>query len=63
MSLVLTIISLGTRVLISYLFAPNTSMGVNAIWWSIPIGWLLADMIGLLFYKKIEEYLFFNMNF
>lgn len=63
MSLVLTIISLGTRVLISYLFAPNTSMGVNVIWWSIPIGWLLANMIGLLFYKKIEEYLFLNMNF
>ena len=63
MSLVLTIISLGTRMLISYLFAPNTSMGVNVIWWSIPIGWLLANMIGLLFYKKIEEYLFLNMNF
>ena len=46
-SLVLTIISLGTRVLLSYLLAPNTSFGVTAIWWSIPIGWILADIIGI----------------
>lgn len=47
MSLVLTVISLGTRVALSYIFAPNTSMGVSAIWWSIPIGWILADAVGL----------------
>ena len=46
MSLVLTIISLGTRVLLSYMLAPNTPLGVNAIWWSIPIGWILADLVG-----------------
>jgi Na+-driven multidrug efflux pump len=49
MSLVLTIISLGTRVLLSYLFAPHTPLGVTAIWWSIPIGWILADSVGILF--------------
>ncbi len=53
MSLILTIISLGTRVLLSYLLAPNMSLGVTAIWWSIPIGWLLADMVGILYYRKI----------
>lgn len=47
MSLILTIISLGTRVLLSYLLAPNTSLGVTAIWWSIPIGWILADIVGI----------------
>ena len=52
MSLVLTVISLGTRVFLSYLLAPNTPMGVNAIWWSIPIGWILADAIGIWKYKK-----------
>lgn len=52
MSLVLTIISLGTRVFLSYLLAPNTSLGVTAIWWSIPIGWILADMAGILCYRK-----------
>ena len=55
MSLVLTIISLGTRVLLSYLFAPNTSIGVCAIWWSIPIGWIFADIIGMLYYRKVNN--------
>lgn len=51
-SLVLTIISLGTRVALSYALAPHTSLGVVAIWCSIPIGWLLADAAGLLFYRQ-----------
>lgn len=46
MSVVLTIISLGLRVLLAYRFAPT--FGVDAIWWSIPIGWLMADLAGLL---------------
>ena len=44
-SLVLTIVSLGTRVLLAYSFA--YLHGVNGIWWSIPIGWLLADALGI----------------
>lgn len=28
------------------MLAPNTPLGVNAIWWSIPIGWILADLVG-----------------
>ena len=51
-SLVLTIVSLGTRVLLSYTLAPNSALGVVAIWLSIPIGWLLADVFGIIFYKK-----------
>ena len=51
-SLILTIISLGTRVLLSYTLAPTTPLGVIAIWCSIPIGWLLADAAGLIFYKS-----------
>lgn len=53
MSLVLTFLSLGTRVLLSYLFAPNTPLGVCAIWWSIPAGWILADAVGIFYYRKI----------
>lgn len=49
-SLLLTVISLGTRVLLAYSFAPQ--MGVQAIWWSIPIGWVLADIVGLLLKTK-----------
>ena len=45
MSLVLTVISLGTRVALSYMLAPHTALGVNAIWWSIPIGSILADVV------------------
>lgn len=46
MSIVLTLISLGTRVALAYLLAPG--FGEQAIWWSIPIGWFLADAAGLL---------------
>lgn len=51
-SLVLTVISLGTRVLLAYLLAPNPAFGVSAIWWAIPIGWILADLAGFLYYRK-----------
>ena len=51
-SLVLTIISLGTRVTLSYALAPNTCLGVSAIWWSIPVGWALADVTGWLLYRR-----------
>lgn len=55
MSLVLTVISLGTRVLLSYMLAPHTGLGVDAIWWSIPIGWILADVVGGVYYKKLTK--------
>lgn len=44
MSVILTIISLGTRIAISYFF--SRLYGPVAIWISIPIGWLLADILG-----------------
>lgn len=50
MSVVLTVISLGLRVLLAYTFAP--SAGLYAIWWAIPIGWLAADIVGLLGLRK-----------
>ena len=46
MSIVLTVISLGLRVAISYALAP--SLGVWVIWISIPIGWFIADAVGLI---------------
>ena len=49
-SLILTIISLGLRVLLSYTLAPYTSLNEIAIWISIPIGWVVADIAGLIFY-------------
>ena len=46
MSVVLTVISLGTRVALAYLLSA-TSLGVVGIWASVPIGWALADAVGL----------------
>ena len=51
MSVVLTVISLGTRVGLAYYLA-STPMGAAGIWWSIPIGWILADVFGIVFYKR-----------
>lgn len=53
MSVVLTVISLGTRVALSYALAPI--LGVRVIWWSIPIGWALADLAGVAYMKKLMK--------
>lgn len=55
MSLWLTIVSLGTRVALAYLLAPIEAVGVYGIWAAIPIGWVLADGIGLFTMKKQER--------
>lgn len=51
-SLVLTVISLGTRVLLSYTLAAVPAIGVRGIWWSIPIGWFLADAAGAWLFRR-----------
>ena len=48
-SVVLTAISLGTRVLLAYLL--SAFWGEAGVWLSIPIGWVLADLAGLWFMK------------
>jgi putative MATE family efflux protein len=47
MSVVLTILSLGTRVLLAYVLSA-TKIGVVGIWMAIPIGWGIADAVGLI---------------
>lgn len=54
-SLILTVISLGTRVVLSYTFAPATVLGVTVIWISIPIGWILADLSGYIYYRRVRK--------
>ena len=51
-SVVLTVISLGTRVLLAYVLSAIPAFGVTGIWWSVPIGWALADLAGLFFYRR-----------
>ena len=52
MSVVLTVVSLGTRVLLAYILASIPAIGYTGIWWSVPIGWALADIIGVWYYRK-----------
>ena len=55
MSVVLTVVSLGTRVLLAYLLSGVDSIGVIGIWAAIPIGWFLADAVGICYYSKKEK--------
>lgn len=58
MSVVLTVISLGTRVALAHILSAIPSIGVAGIWWSVPIGWLLADTVGLSCYFLHQRQLF-----
>lgn len=46
-SIALTVISLGSRVLLAYGLSVIPSIGMVGIWWAVPIGWLLADACGI----------------
>lgn len=51
-SVILTVISLGSRVILAYVLSGIGAVGYRGIWLSIPIGWALADAAGLYFLKK-----------
>ena len=55
MSVVLTVCSLGTRVALAYMLSAIPQIGVIGIWWSVPIGWALADCVGLIYFKIKKE--------
>ena len=57
MSVVLTVISLGTRVVLAYVLSAVPAIGVKAIWAAVPIGWVLADLTGLLYMRKTSRFL------
>lgn len=46
MSVVLTVISLGLRVVLAYALSAIPALGAAGIWVSIPIGWVIADVAG-----------------
>ncbi len=46
-SLLLTVVSLGSRVMLAYILSSLPFLGVSGIWISIPIGWALADVTAL----------------
>ena len=49
-SVVLTVVSLGTRVVLAYILSSIPVLGVTGIWMSVPIGWALADLTGTWYY-------------
>lgn len=55
MSLVLTIISLGSRVVLAYILSALPAFGVNGIWMAVPIGWALADVTGISYYIWLQR--------
>ena len=56
MSVVLTVISLGMRVLLAYIL--SAIIGETGIWLAIPIGWVLADIMGIAYMKAREKTIF-----
>lgn len=50
MSVVLTVVSLGVRVALAYALSAAPFIGTTGIWWSVPIGWFLADALGVGYY-------------
>ncbi|WP_297775379.1 MATE family efflux transporter [Blautia sp.] len=58
MSVVLTVISLGTRVVLAYVLSSIEAIGVTGIWWSVPIGWALADLAGFWYYRRHKKEFF-----
>ena len=54
-SVVLTVISLGTRVVLAYALSSIEAVGVTGIWMSVPIGWVLADLAGAWYYFRRRE--------
>ncbi len=55
MSVVLTVISLGTRVALAYALSAVPGIGLIGIWWSVPIGWALADVTGIGYFLRAQR--------
>ena len=61
-SVILTICSLGTRVVLAYLLSGIPSIGVTGIWMAIPIGWFFADIVGIYYYLMQRNSCFNKRN-
>lgn len=55
MSVVLTVLSLGSRVLLAYALSAADAIGVTGIWAAVPIGWALADIVGVGWYFRCRR--------
>ena len=52
-SILLTVISLGSRVALAYSLSAIPAVGLRGIWWAVPIGWALADVTGLALWRRL----------
>ena len=43
---------------IAYALSAIPALGVVGIWWSVPIGWFLADAAGLFYYLSHKKQLY-----
>ena len=59
-SVVLTICSLGTRVVLAYILSAIPSVGVSGIWAAIPAGWVLADITGIVYFLRLNKKVLVN---
>lgn len=53
MSVILTVISLGLRVVLAYIL--SSPFGETGIWAAIPIGWAIADIVGFAYYFRLKR--------
>lgn len=60
MSIILTITSLGTKVALAYTLSPI--FGTTGIWVAIPLGWLLADIVGYGYYFINKKRIMSNID-
>lgn len=51
-SILLTIISLGTRVILANVLSKSI-LGATGIWISIPIGWIIADILAIILFRRV----------
>ena len=53
-SIIMTIVSQGTRVIIS-LIITKTPLGFTGVAWAVVIGWIISDSLGFYLYHKTKS--------
>lgn len=53
-SILITILSQGIRVVLSYLLT-RTVLGFTAVAWAVIMGWIVSDSVGLFLYTKLQR--------
>ena len=43
--------------MLAYVLSAVPAIGVKGIWAAVPIGWVLADLTGLLYMRKTSRFL------